>query len=98
MIYYYNIRHSRFYYDTKEKNKELAIWVDSAQGMKDMLSTMLRGPFFMGKDKKPHDTDKERQLFFLEYIPRVFGKNTEVKKVDKVEDLPEYNWEDHLEK
>lgn len=97
VIYYYNIRHSRFYYNTGQINPELAVWVDSAQGMKDMLATMLRGPFFMGRDRKQHKTKEELELFFLEYIPRVFGKSTEVKKVKSVAELPPYNWEEHVD-
>ena len=41
-IYCFNIRHNRYYYDETEPHKELAIWVDGAQGMKDMLAAMLR--------------------------------------------------------
>ncbi len=72
--------------------------MDSAPGMKQMLGTMLRGPIFLGNDKKHHKVKDEPEKFFLDYIPRVFGKNTEVKKVKTVEDLPSYNWEKNLEK
>lgn len=96
-ILYYFIRHSRFIFDTEEENPELAIWVDSAGGMKDMLSTMLRGPFFMGRDKKMHKMPEEIELFFLEFIPRVFqGGEPEIHKVKSREELPEYNWEEHI--
>lgn len=91
-VYYYNIKHNRFYFDSDEPVKELAIWVDGSQGMKDMLETMLRGPVFMGRDRVQHYTDIERELFFREYIQRVFGRGTEVKCVDKREDLPAYNY------
>lgn len=96
-FYYYNIRHSRFYLNTEEKNIKLAIWVDSAPGMEQMLSTMLRGPFFMGLDKKMHKMPEERCLFFTEYIPRVFkGANPEIHQVKSIEDLPDYDWEKHV--
>lgn len=64
--------------------------------MKDILATMLHGPFFMGRDKKMHKMPEERELFFLEYIPRVFGGKPEVRKVESIEDLPEYNWREHV--
>lgn len=96
-VYYYNIRHNRFYYDTGIKNIEDAIWVDSANGMKQMLATMMKGPIFCGKDKKIHNTKEEPELFFLEYIPRVFGKSTELKKVKSTADLPPYKWEENVD-
>lgn len=64
-IYYFNIRHNRYYYDNTELHKELAIWVDGAQGMKDMRATMLWGPVFIGKDRKMHDNrQRSRNVLF----------------------------------
>lgn len=97
-IYYYDIRHSRLYLNSEEKNPELAIWADSSIGFKDMLSTILRSKQFVANDRKLHNTKDELELLFLEYIPRVFGQNTEVKKVKSIEDLPDYNWEEHIDK
>lgn len=82
VVYFQVINGSRFYYDTNETNLDFAIWAEGSEGFQSMLFTMLKAPKFMGRDRKLHETDKERELFFMEYMPRVFGKPSDVGIVD----------------
>lgn len=87
MIYVQDILENKVFYDSEEDNLDFAIWSEGSEGFQSMLSTMLKAPKFMGRDRKLHETDKERELFFMEYIPRVFGIKTEVKKYKTLEDV-----------
>lgn len=88
MIYVQNIDGNKFFYDSEESNLQLAIWVDGPEGLKRMVEVMLKAPKFLGSDRKLHSTDKEREMFFLDYIPRVFGQTTgEVKKYKSIEEV-----------
>lgn len=88
MIYAQNIDGNIFFYNAEEPQLELAFWTNGPDGLREMLNITLKSPKFLGSDRKLHSTDKEREMFFLDYIPRVFGQITgEVKKYKNIEEV-----------
>ncbi len=85
VIYFLDIKGSRFYYNTREPDLNKAFWVAGSESLKEMFRIMLKAPKFMGKDRELHITNNERKLFFKEYMPRVFGTPSKTGTIEMVE-------------
>jgi hypothetical protein len=71
-----------FYYDPNEENIFKAITVDAPRPMKRILTTMLMTPNFIDNKGQRRLLPKDKEIFFLEYIPRALKLKGKVEKVE----------------
>lgn len=86
MFYYYEMRTGKMVFNDELKDARKAIFYIGDNSLtKQHLDSILRHDDFMGNDGELHSIENNKKRFFTEYLPRVLGKKSEIKKSKTLE-------------
>ncbi|MDO9044996.1 MAG: hypothetical protein Q7U35_06790 [Methanobacteriaceae archaeon] len=88
MFYYYEMRTGQMVFNDEITDFRKAIfYVGDDSLIIHHLNTIMIHDDFTGHNGEFHSIAKNKKRFFTEYIPRVLGKKSEIKKAKTMEEI-----------